>query len=128
MIPSRRRFLRSSASLILAPSILRAADTSGGGGGAEPIIDIHQHTPYHGRNDDELVAHQRTMGVTTTILLPSGTPIAMPSTHFGRSIGLAADTGGNEICMALAKRYPKEFVFGANEITDLPTARTTVEK
>ena len=38
----------------------------------EPIIDIHQHVGYSGRPDHVLLAHQRAMGVTTTILLPAG--------------------------------------------------------
>ena len=61
----------------------------------EIIIDIHQHTPYSGRTADELVAHQRTMGITKTILLPAG-----------RKYGLAADAGGNDVCVALCRRFP----------------------
>jgi hypothetical protein len=38
----------------------------------EPIIDIHQHLGYSGRPDDVLLAHQRAIGATTTILLPAG--------------------------------------------------------
>ncbi|SVC81484.1 uncharacterized protein METZ01_LOCUS334338, partial [marine metagenome] len=38
----------------------------------EPIIDVHQHTNYLFRSDKKLVAHQRIMGVTTTLLLPAG--------------------------------------------------------
>jgi hypothetical protein len=41
---------------------------------SEPVIDIHQHTNYLARSDDDLVTHQRKMGVTKTILLPAGTP------------------------------------------------------
>ncbi len=32
----------------------------------EPIIDIHQHTDYVNRTDEQLLAHQRAMGVTLT--------------------------------------------------------------
>ena len=39
---------------------------------AEPVIDIHQHTDYSGRTDEQLIAHQRKMGVTHTVLLPAG--------------------------------------------------------
>ena len=87
---------------------------------AEPIIDIHQHTNYTGRSDEQLLKHQRAMGVTTTILLPAGKPVNRPSTHDGKSNGLAAKTGGNETVHAMANRHPKEFVFGANEVPDLP--------
>ena len=53
--------------------------------GAEPVIDIHQHTNYHGRSDDQLVAHQHTMGISKSVLLPAGS-----------KYGLAAGCGGND--------------------------------
>ena len=61
----------------------------------EPIIDIHQHTGYSGRTNAELIAHQQAMGVTQTILLPAGRDVSRPSTHDGKSNGLAANAGGN---------------------------------
>src|SRR6266481_6358249 len=39
---------------------------------AEPVIDIHQHTNNSGRTDQQLLAHQPTMGITKTVLLPAG--------------------------------------------------------
>ena len=84
---------------------------------AEPIIDIHQHTNYTGRTDDALVAHQRAMGVTTTVLLPAG-----------RKFGLAAGAGGNDTVVHLAKQYPKEFVFFSNELPDIPEADAEIRK
>lgn len=84
---------------------------------AEPIIDIHQHTNYSGRTDEALVAHQRAMGITTTILLPAG-----------RKYGLAAGAGGNETVVRLAKQYPKEYVFFANELPDIPEADAEIRK
>lgn len=95
---------------------------------AEPIIDIHQHTTYHGRSHEQLLAHQRAMGITTTILLPAGRPVVSASTHDGISNGLQAKASGNEVCYALAKQYPDEFVFGANEVPDLPDAVQEIEK
>lgn len=95
---------------------------------AEPIIDIHQHTNYHGRTAEDLIAHQRTMGITTTILLPAGSLVDSPSTHQGKSNGLAARAGGNDTVLEIARKYPREFLFGANEVTDLPNAREEVEK
>ena len=68
------------------------------------------------------------MGVTQTILLPAGTPVARPSTHAGKSNGLAARCGGNESVMALSAKYPAEFFFGANEVTDLEDAALSIEK
>lgn len=122
---SRRDFLRSSA-LLLSAAGLQAAEP--GAHPAEPIIDIHQHTNYSGRTNNQFIAHQRAMGVTRTILLPSGSPVNRPSTHSGKSNGLAAQCGGNESAMDLAQQYPKELLFGANEVPDLPAARQEIEK
>ena len=46
----------------------------------------------------------------------------------GKSNGLAAQCGGNQSCQEIAQQYPKEFLFGSNEVTDLPTARQEIEK
>jgi uncharacterized protein len=83
----------------------------------EPIIDIHQHTNYAGRSDAELIQHQRDMGVTRTVLLPAGS-----------KYGLAVGAGGNDSVLAVAKQYPKEYVFFANELPDIPQAKTVLEK
>jgi len=122
---TRREFLASSTLFILAAATcqVEAADEK-----SEMIIDIHQHTNYSGRTDEQLIAHQRAMGITQTILLPAGTPVDRPSTHNGKSNGLAAKCGGNETVLKLHKDYPKEFIFGANEVTDLPEARTEIAK
>ncbi|MFA5244137.1 MAG: amidohydrolase family protein [Pedobacter sp.] len=95
---------------------------------SEPIIDIHQHTDYSGRSNDLILAHQRAMGVTTTILLPSGRPLAYGSTYYGYSNGLQAGASGNEVCTNFAKKYPGEFVAGANEVPDMPGAVQEIEK
>lgn len=84
---------------------------------AETVIDIHQHTNYAGRTDDELIAHQRNMGITRTVLLPAGS-----------KYGLDAGCGGNDTVMLLAHRYPEQFLFFANEVADLPEARQEIEK
>lgn len=81
------------------------------------IIDIHQHTNYSGRSDDALVAHQRTMGVTTTVLLPAGS-----------KGGLAVDAGGNDSVVALASRLPGEFVYFANELPDIADTEQVLRK
>jgi predicted TIM-barrel fold metal-dependent hydrolase len=122
---SRRQFLAGSAALFLAP---RLGGTAAAAPNPEPIIDIHQHTNYHGRSDQQMIAHQRAMGITTTMLLPAGRPISTPTTHEGRSNGLAAGTGGNETVLAIARDYPGEFFFFANEVPDLPEARKELEK
>src|SRR5688572_26924104 len=107
---SRRSLLAAGAGTALL-AIAPAADSAEP---AEPIIDIHQHTNYHGRSAEELLAHQRTMGITRTILLPAGSLVDSPTTHQGKSNGLAARAGGNETVLAIARDYPREFLFGAN--------------
>jgi len=119
-MPTRRHFLLTASAAALCPDLRAAA--------AEPIADIHQHTHYHARSNEDLLHHQKAMGVTHTILLPAGSEIARPSTHAGRSNGLAARAGGNETVLAVAREHPGEYFFGANEITDLEGARASVEK
>lgn len=83
----------------------------------ETIIDIHQHTHYSGRSDEDLIRHQRMMGITKTVLLPAGS-----------KYGLEADAWGNDSCLALVKKYPKEFYMFANELPDIDETRTVIEK
>lgn len=94
----------------------------------EPIIDIHQHVGYSGRPDDVLLAHQRRMGVTMTILLPAGRSVQRPSTHDGVANGLQAQALGNDACYAFAKAHAKEFAFGANDVPDLDGATQEIER
>src|SRR5689334_10990260 len=105
---SRRAFLAGGGAVLAGVS---AAQT------AEPIIDIHQHTHYSGRTDEELIRHQREMGISKTVLLPAGS-----------KYGLAADAWGNDSVVALAHRLPREFVFFANELPDIPETRPVLEK
>lgn len=121
---SRRDFL-STTTLALAGAALAGCATTGH---VEPIIDIHQHTNYSNRPDDILLKHQKLLGVSTSILLPAGTPCDLPSTHNGKSNGLAAKCTGNEACYEFAKAHPKNFLFGANEVPDLPGATAEIEK
>src|SRR5205807_8207750 len=99
MVP-RRAFLTAMAA---APLFGQAA---------EPIIDIHQHTNYTGRSDEELIRHQRDMGVSKTVLLPAGS-----------KYGLAAGAGGNDTVVAVARSLPTEYVFFANELPNIPETR-----
>lgn len=96
--------------------------------GPEAIIDIHQHVPYSGRSAEEMIAHQGVLGITATMLLPAGSPVARPSTHDGASNGLAAGIGGNEAALEIVRQHPAEFFFFANEVPDLPQAREVLEK
>jgi uncharacterized protein len=99
---SRREFFCTS----LAAAAAVAADAP------EPVIDIHQHTDYSGRTDEQLIAHQRKMGITHSVLLPAG-----------RFFGLEAACSGNDRVQAVARSLPKEFSFFANEVPYLSDAR-----
>src|SRR5438270_14049285 len=108
---TRRRFL--AAGLAAGAELARGPDP------VRPpeIVDIHQHTHYARREDDTLIAHQRAMGVTRTVLLPAGS-----------KLGLDAECYGNDSVLELAHRNPREFVFFANEVPDLPEAKAVLEK
>src|SRR5262245_39445219 len=106
---SRRRFLTATGCAV-------ASVAAGAEAAPEAIIDIHQHTTDSGRTNPQLIAHQQAMGVTTTVLLPAG-----------RLYGLDAKCGRNDTVLALAKERPGEYVFFANEITDIPEAREEIE-
>jgi predicted TIM-barrel fold metal-dependent hydrolase len=117
---SRREFLYTSGLALLGVTVqgysTRAPSQP------SPIIDIHQHVGYSGRPDDVLLAHQRAIGITTTILLPAGRPVNTASTHQGKSNALQAQAHGNEACYAFSRTHAKEFLFGANEVPDVEGA------
>jgi predicted TIM-barrel fold metal-dependent hydrolase len=100
---SRRGFLT------LACASLAQAD--------EPVIDIHQHTNYSGRTDEQLYGHQRNCRVTKTVMLPAGS-----------KYGLDGGCGGNDSVVAYTRAHPNESVFFANELPDIPEAKTVIEK
>jgi predicted TIM-barrel fold metal-dependent hydrolase len=120
---SRRKFVQQTGAglCVASAASLEAADPK------EPIIDIHQHTHYHGRSDQQMIAHQRAMGIAKTILLPAGRPLVRKSTRGGRSNGLAAKVSGNESAQRIVKQLPGEFYLGANEVTDMKEARKEIE-
>jgi uncharacterized protein len=109
---SRREFLAASSLLLLG-----AASGLADAPAPEPIIDIHQHTNYSYRTDEQLLAHQLAMGVTQTILLPAGA-----------LYHLEANATGNQACYDFALNHPGEYVFFANEVAGLPGARAEIAK
>jgi predicted TIM-barrel fold metal-dependent hydrolase len=123
---SRRQFLASSTLALLAAAVpgCQTAHLAG----PEPLIDIHQHVGYSGRPDEALLAHQRAMGVTKTILLPAGRPVNCPATHNGVSNGLQAQCYGNLACYRFAKTNPSHYLFGANEVPGLADTAKEIEK
>ncbi|MGI8784001.1 MAG: amidohydrolase family protein [Acidobacteriota bacterium] len=58
---SRREFLTGISALVTTTLVA---------GAGEPIFDLHQHTNYIGRSDEQLLAHQRRFQIQTTVLLP----------------------------------------------------------
>jgi predicted TIM-barrel fold metal-dependent hydrolase len=110
---SRREFLSSSSCGLLATAAfgpsLSAAEAP------EPVIDIHQHTNYAGRTNDQLIRHQQVMGVTKTVLLPAG-----------RFYGLDAKCGTNDTVVALARQHPDKFAYFANEVADIEDAPAVI--
>jgi predicted TIM-barrel fold metal-dependent hydrolase len=123
----RREFLSRTA-VLLAAGAVPGCSTSHPQSESEPVIDIHQHLGYSGRADDVLIAHQRAMGITKTILLPAGRAVVTSSTHGGFSNGLQAKCLGNEACYQFAKQHKRFFLFGANEVPDLDDAPKEIEK
>ncbi len=125
--PITRRQWIATNSAALGGLVLNQTSARAAAAGFE-IVDIHQHTNYHGRSDRDLIAHQKNMGVTKTILLPAGSDALGPSTHNGKSFGLAARVLGNNAAYKLVQEHPELFVMFANEVTDLETAPAEIEK
>ena len=100
---SRRTFLAMTGACCAAPP--------------DVVIDIHQHTVYGERGPEDLVKHQRAMGVSKSVLLPVGT-----------RPGLVPGAGGNESAAALAAKYPREFVCFASAVPGSPDAVARIEK
>ncbi|MEP7258635.1 MAG: amidohydrolase family protein [Flavitalea sp.] len=125
---SRRRFLAQTGILALGSAARLGLTTDAIDNRKEPIIDIHQHIHYASRTDEQMIAHQEAMGITTTILLPSGRPVNSASTHQGIANGLQAQAGDNAECYLFAKEHKRHFKFGACAVPDLPDSAYDIEK
>jgi uncharacterized protein len=74
-----------------------------------PILDIHQHTNYLGRTDQQLVAHQAYHQVTTSVLLPGAG-------------WMDSIVGNNASCAKLQADYPDMFVrFACSDVAESRT-------
>ena len=124
---SRREFLTASGAVLVGLPV-RGVGAAARSAQTEPVIDIHQHLGYAGRSDAGLIAHQRAMGATTTILLPAGRPVNTPSTHDGFSNGLQAKCLGNDACVEFARAHSPEYRFGANDVPDIDGAVQEIER
>ncbi len=99
---TRREFMATGVSAAAASLIAR---TSPG----EPLLDLHQHTHYVGRTDEELIAHQAFHGVTTTVLLPGAG-------------WMLSEVGDNASCAALQAKHPELFVrFACSDVAESRT-------
>jgi uncharacterized protein len=87
---SRRQFLQVAGTLA-ATQAFHAQDVG------EPILDLHQHTPYNNRPRDLVLAHQERHRVKTTVLLP------------GEGWMLKV-TGGNRDCAAFQAAHTDRYV------------------
>jgi predicted TIM-barrel fold metal-dependent hydrolase len=125
---TRRRFLVASAAAACAAGCAHSRPPAAAADKPLRIIDLHQHTNYSGRTDEQLHAHQKNMGVALTILLPGGRSVNSSTTHMGKSDGLAVKAGANESCYRLVQQFPDRYRFFANEVPDLPDTRGEIEK
>ncbi len=119
---TRRGFLGATTAMLAGGALPDGAR----GDAAEPIIDIHQHQGYKGRTTAQFRAHQRAMGVTMTVILPSARAFDRnpdgswldPERH------RVAD---NEAAVRLVREHPSEFVRFANELPTDKSRLATIE-
>ena len=90
-------------------SLLAASQAFASPAPEEPILDIHQHTNYSGRTDQQLVAHQAYHKVTTTVLLPGAG-------------WMDSIVGNNASCAKVQADYPDVFVrFACSDVAESRT-------
>ncbi len=99
---TRRDFMAAAISGVAAPLIFGADP-------GEPLLDLHQHTNYVGRTDEQLIAHQTSHGVTTTVLLPGAG-------------WMLSEVGDNASCAALQAKHPE--IFRRFACSDVAESRT----
>ena len=112
----RRHFLKTTA--LATAGLTCRAEIQANEDASDPVIDIHQHVNYHLRDNDVFLEHQKAMRIRKTILLPAGTPMNRPSTHLGKSNGLAADVSGTQEAADFVAKYPDSYAFFSNEVPD----------
>jgi len=99
---TRRSFL-GTVSTLAANSILAIADDS------MPLLDLHQHTNYTGRSDEQLIAHQVFHHATKTILLPGAG-------------WMNSEVGDNASCAVLEANNPDMFErFACSDVAESRT-------
>ena len=99
---SRREFMAAAAGAAVVPLMA-------GAGSDYPILDAHQHTQYHDRTNEQLMAHQAYHGVTMTVLQPGA----------GWMLG---QIGDNASCAKLQADYPDRFIrFACSDVAESRT-------
>jgi uncharacterized protein len=86
---TRRDFLKTFPALSAIPLLAKST-------GTESILDLHQHTNFNGRTNEQLLAHQMWHQVTTTVLLPGAG-------------WFLSEIGDNGSCAVMQAAYPKLF-------------------
>lgn len=122
---TRRAFLLTSSSIAILGST-KSVRADAIRTPPQPIIDIHQHQGYAGRSTEQFVIHQRLMGATTTVILPSARAYDRLKDDSYKDPDRFA-TGNNQVALNLSRQLPGEFVFFANELPTHPTALKTIE-
>ncbi|MCC6289976.1 MAG: amidohydrolase [Chitinophagaceae bacterium] len=125
---SRRKFLARTCVLAAGSAACLKSFAETSAAMKDRIIDIHQHIHYSFRTDEQMLQHQKAMGITTTVLLPSGRPVNSASTHQGIANGLQAGAGGNAECYLFAKEHKRSYRFAVCAVPDLPDAAYEIEK
>ena len=90
-----KNLTRRQFGLVLSAAALAPVTGQRAFGG--PLLDLHQHTLYSGRTNEQLLAHQDHHQVTTTVLLPGAG-------------WMFEQLGGNEDCAGAQGTHPEKFV------------------
>lgn len=124
----RRRFLQStSAAFACGIGCQLHADEPSTAATQSAVIDIHQHVNFSHRNNEALLAHQKAMGVSKSILLPSGSAMNTPSTLGGVGNGLQADVFDTQAAADFASQHPDNYAYFCNEVPDSEDAIQKLE-
>jgi predicted TIM-barrel fold metal-dependent hydrolase len=99
---TRRNFIGAISALAAVPGLADSIT-------AEPILDLHQHTNYAHRSDEQLIAHQVYHSVSKTVLLPG-------------EGWMLSELGDNASCAALEAQAPDFFMrFACSDVAESRT-------
>ena len=125
---NRRRFLQSTSAAIACGACCQLhADEPAGDAKQSAVIDIHQHINFSDRNNETLLAHQKMMGISKSILLPAGSPMNTRSTRGGVGNGLEADVFDTQAAADFVSQHSDAYAFFCNEVPDSEDAIKKLE-